>query len=189
MGINHHFQQDEDISYESNAEALVYLVSRNGKFQQKYLYVMRRIDAMRFLSDERTAGQDWMLVFTTTRKDWRDHLDKFVKDDGRFNDLLNTLRINPIYPQRLRQRRWTYTLKLWESKNRRWQEIQKLWQALCDNDEKVLGEMGWFNFTTFSDKEKGVVRFTTAGGQKMVGGFDIDGQPWAFEDEINKCPW
>ena len=93
---------DASVEYEDdNAEALVYLVSPSGQLRNTALYVMRRVDAVTFCSRGETAKttgpMQWCYCFTTHRQNWRNELDTFRRDDGRFDDLLKALGIVPIY--------------------------------------------------------------------------------------------
>jgi len=93
---------DENYNYEADeAEAVVYLISRSGQLSNTALYVMRRDEAVLFCEREETAKNhgpmSWAYCFTTHRRDWRNELDTFRKDDGRFDKLLAELGIDPIY--------------------------------------------------------------------------------------------
>jgi len=93
---------DDDYDYESDdAEAVVYLISRSGKLKNTALYVMKRIDAVTFCerpeTDSNNVIMSWAYCFTTHRREWREELDTFRKDDGRFTALLDELGIKPIY--------------------------------------------------------------------------------------------
>ena len=93
---------DEDFDYEANdAEAVVYLISQSGQPRNACLYVMKRSEAVEFCSHQGTAVKSgamaWAYCFTTHRRYWREELDTFRRDDGRFDWLLEELGIEPIY--------------------------------------------------------------------------------------------
>ena len=87
--------------YADNAEAVIYLISPGGQLKNTALYVMQRYEAVLFCEHEETAKNygpmAWAYCFTTHRRNWRNELDTFRKDDGRFNKLLQELNIKPIY--------------------------------------------------------------------------------------------
>ena len=83
--------------YDDNAEAVIYLINRSGKNTTPNIFVMKRKDAVKFCSNDKTKGIDWALCFSTHKTNWRKELKLFRKDDGRFNDLLKELNIQPIY--------------------------------------------------------------------------------------------
>lgn len=84
-----------------DAEAVVYMITMSSSLPMRRLFVMRLADAVRFCSDPRTAGRGrggpWAYAFTTHQRDWRDELDAFRPEDGRFDGLLADLGIEPIY--------------------------------------------------------------------------------------------
>jgi len=93
---------DDYFDYEDdNAEAVVFLISPSGQLRNTCLYVMKREEAQRFCERPETCSNNptrmWSYVFTTHKRDWRDNLDHFRKDDKRFDKLLNELNIKPIY--------------------------------------------------------------------------------------------
>jgi len=93
---------DEDCDYMADdAEAVVYLISLSGRLKNTALYVMKRHEAVLFCSRDETQSRNgnmsWAYCFTTHRRDWRDELKTFRKDDGRFGWLLEELGIVPIY--------------------------------------------------------------------------------------------
>lgn len=87
--------------YDDNAEAVVYMFFESGRFQKNCLYVMKRSDAVKFCSHDRTRGKGrggaWCYAFTTYRRNWRETPDDFRLDDGRFEPLLKELGITPIW--------------------------------------------------------------------------------------------
>jgi len=92
--------------FNDDAEALVFTTAYNTGFT-KYLYVMTRKQAQEFCSRDETKGQrhyggkpedgQWMTCFTCYETDWRNRLDSFRVDDGRFEWLLDELGIIPIH--------------------------------------------------------------------------------------------
>jgi len=93
---------DEDFDYYAdNAEAVVFLISQSGKLRNTCLYVMKRHEAVAFCKRPETAknqgSMSWAYCFTTYKRDWRNQMDNFRKDDGRFDWLLKELGIVPIY--------------------------------------------------------------------------------------------
>lgn len=89
---------DKNFNYEDeNAEAVVYLINPSGKNNKPNLFVMKRKDAVKFCSCKETKGVNWSLCFTTHKRDWRDKLKLFRKDNGKFDDLLKELNIEVIY--------------------------------------------------------------------------------------------
>lgn len=94
--------QDDGYDYEADdAVAVVYMVMQSGKFNKNCLYVMKRADAVKFCSHPKTTGcarnSKWFYAFTTHRRDWRESLDDFRPDDGRFAPLLAEMGITPIW--------------------------------------------------------------------------------------------
>lgn len=92
---------DKTFDYEADdAEAVVYMISESGMMKNTALYVMRREDAVRFCSHEKTQGRArggrWAYAFTTHKRDWRKTPEIFRADDGRFDDLLEELEITTI---------------------------------------------------------------------------------------------
>ena|GEM_PF-6066787 len=81
--------------YADGAEAVVCLMSMEPK--ARWMYVMRRDEAVRFCERRETRGQGWMFTFTTRNLDWREHKAAFKADDGRFDGLLAELGIEPIF--------------------------------------------------------------------------------------------
>ena len=94
---------EDTFDYEAdNAEAVIYLITKSGKLnKQRLLYVMKRSEAIQFCTANETrsinGNMSWAYAFTTHRRDWRECLDEFRKDDGRFNGLLLSMGITPIY--------------------------------------------------------------------------------------------
>jgi len=102
LPIQNWWDDNDGYNYESdNAEALVYPISHSGKLKNTALYVMKRCEAVRFCERKETACNNginsWAYCFTTHRRAWRDELDTFRKDDGRFDKLLKEMGIQPIY--------------------------------------------------------------------------------------------
>jgi len=87
--------------YDLNVLADVYMVSQ--KTQHRARRVLWRVtvgDAMKICNDKRTEGRSqwgglWHLVWTTHELDNPDYAE-FVKDDGRFDKLLNELNIKVL---------------------------------------------------------------------------------------------
>jgi hypothetical protein len=78
---------EEKYGYEADdAEAVVFLISPSGQLKNTALYVMKRHEAVTFCEHEETAkpygARAWAYCFTTHRRDWRNELDTFRKDDG-----------------------------------------------------------------------------------------------------------
>lgn len=95
-------EKEGGYDYEADdAGAVVYMVMQSGKFNKNCLYVMKRADAVKFCSHPKTAGRarqsKWFYAFTTHRRDWRETLDDFRVDDGRFGPLLAEMGITPIW--------------------------------------------------------------------------------------------
>lgn len=95
----------DGFDYEADdAEAVVFLISPSGKLHSTRLYVMRRHEAQAFCSRPETKSNNparqWAYVFTTHLPDWRDELDTFRADDGRFDGLLAEMGITPIYSKK-----------------------------------------------------------------------------------------
>lgn len=89
---------DKNFNYENeDAEAVVYLISPSGKNNKPNLFVMKRKEAVNFCSRKETKGTNWALCFSTHKRNWREQLKLFRKDNGKFDDLLNELNIQPIY--------------------------------------------------------------------------------------------
>ena len=89
---------DKNYNYEDeNAEAVIYLINPSGKNLKPNLFVMKRKDAVKFCSRKETKGHNWALCFTTHKRDWRDKLKLFRKDNGKFDELLQELNIELIY--------------------------------------------------------------------------------------------
>ena len=91
--------------YEADdAEAVVFLISPSGLLHNTRLFVMRRSEAQALCSRPETRsnnpGREWAYVFTTHLTDWRDELDTFRVDDGRFDELLEMMGIVPIYSKK-----------------------------------------------------------------------------------------
>lgn len=80
-----------------NEEAVIYLINKSGKNLKSNLFVMKRFEAVKFCSDERTKGNDWSLCFSIHKRNWRNELKTFRKNDGRFDDILEELNIIPIF--------------------------------------------------------------------------------------------
>lgn len=93
--------KDGDVfDYEADeAEAVVYLIFKSGKFNKSNLFVTSRVNAVKFCehSESCAKNKSWACAFTTHKRDWRKKLKDFRKDDGRFNELLKALEIDPIY--------------------------------------------------------------------------------------------
>ena len=87
--------------YADDAEAVVYLINKSGINPTNCVYVMKRADAVKFLEQKETCkingAMSWSYMFTTYKTNWREDLDSFRVDDGRFDDLLKELGIVPIY--------------------------------------------------------------------------------------------
>lgn len=87
--------------YADEAEAVVYIITQSGINPVNCLYVMKRRDAVAFCQRPETASNNgnrsWAFMFTTYKTDWREDLDSFRRDDGRFDKLLEELGITPIY--------------------------------------------------------------------------------------------
>jgi len=96
-----------DLTYDyeaDDAEAVVYMSTQHLSTGGKPLYVMRRFESQAFCSHPKTCGKgrggEWMFMFTTHQRNWRDRLDDFMEDDLRFMPLLILLGIVPIYGDR-----------------------------------------------------------------------------------------
>ncbi|MDR2594545.1 MAG: hypothetical protein LBC87_07235 [Fibromonadaceae bacterium] len=87
--------------YADDAEAVVFLINKSGINPVNCLYVMKRVDAIKFCSRKETSKQEgfmsWSYMFTTYKTNWREDLDSFREDDGRFEKLFEELGINLIY--------------------------------------------------------------------------------------------
>ena len=89
---------DKNYNYEDeDAEAVIYVINPSGKNRKPNLFVMKRKDAVKFCSRKETKGNNWALCFTTHKRDWRDKLKLFRKDNGKFDELLQELDIELIY--------------------------------------------------------------------------------------------
>lgn len=89
---------DENFNYlDDDVEAVVYLINPSGKNLKPNLFVMKREEAVKFCSRKETKGTNWALCFSTHKRNWRDKLKSFRKDNGKFDDLLKELNIEPIY--------------------------------------------------------------------------------------------
>ena len=89
---------DPNYNYEDdNAEAVIYFITPKGKTSKPNLFVMKRYEAIKFCSRKETKGTRWALCFSTHKRNWKNELKNFRKDDGRFNELLEELGIEPIY--------------------------------------------------------------------------------------------
>lgn len=74
----------------------VYMVSASTLYRRRrVLWRMSVGDAMKLCSRKETAGQDWMLVWTTRELDNPDFAE-FVDDDGRFTGLIEGLGITVL---------------------------------------------------------------------------------------------
>lgn len=87
--------------YSPDAEAVVYMIMPSGKCRKNCLYVMKRKDAVAFCSRPETRSANktraWAYSFSTYKRNWREELDAFRVDDGRFAPLLKELGITPIF--------------------------------------------------------------------------------------------
>lgn len=93
----------DDFDYLSDeADAVVFLMTESAFTPTAWIYVMKRKDAIRFCSHEKTKGishnSHWMFSFSTYFQDWRATMDNFRPDDGRFQRIIDELGINLIYP-------------------------------------------------------------------------------------------
>jgi hypothetical protein len=78
-------------------EAVVYFSFLKPVGKPNNLFVMKKEDAIKFCSRNETKGKTFMLCFTTHKKNWRNELKSFIKDDGRYNELIKELNIDIIY--------------------------------------------------------------------------------------------
>lgn len=91
-------EYDENFNYEDeNAEAVVYFINHSGKNTKPNLFVMKRSDAVKLCSSKKTKGANWALCFSTHKRNWRNELKFFRKDDGRFDELIKSLNIKIIF--------------------------------------------------------------------------------------------
>lgn len=89
---------DKDYDYlNGNAEAVVYFIFRKSRVLKANLFVMKRYEAAKFCSRKETKGPSWALCFSTHKRNWRNELKLFKRDDGRFSALLEELNIIPMY--------------------------------------------------------------------------------------------
>lgn len=79
----------------NDTEVIVYFSFLHPINKPNNLFIMKKSDAMKFCSREETHGNAWFLGFTSHKKDAS--VKTFVKDDGRFDDLLEELKITPIF--------------------------------------------------------------------------------------------
>lgn len=78
-------------------EAVVYFSFFKPVGKPNNLFVMKKEDAIKFCNRDETKGKNFMLCFTVHKKNWRNELNTFVKDDGRYNELIKKLNIDIIY--------------------------------------------------------------------------------------------
>jgi hypothetical protein len=78
-----------------NQLAYVCLTSARSGFKG-VLYKMTKADAKKLTSHDRAAGRNWMAFWTSVENYEADHV-KWIKDDGRFDDLIDELQVTKLY--------------------------------------------------------------------------------------------